>query len=326
MLNICLVFTDASGEYYRHPMTALASVFENTKSRVRAHFLVDATVAEQSRRALESLCGRYGHEAVFYQAPEIPARVLKNVRPCFGIGALFRLFIQDLIREDMVLYLDCDIICTTDIADIFAHDMSGSCLGGVPDAGLCREKGNREYLRGIGADPDRYINGGVMLMHLKRLREVCPDFREDIYAMIEARNYAYMEQDAMNIYFRQKGEPPLLLPEKFDFLIGVEDRAYLPLPEYEDKVLHYTRDKPWKALYPAAFFYWKYYAAAFSAEEAFTAMEKLGRHEHEYLYGLTLRHPTLRRTLKRLFDIERQGVWSSALDRLFPGRRKRMRT
>ena len=69
ILNVCFCFSDLSGSYYRHPLVALTSVFENTKARIRAHILCDESASESSRDAFTGLAERYAQEAIIYAAP-----------------------------------------------------------------------------------------------------------------------------------------------------------------------------------------------------------------------------------------------------------------
>ena len=324
-LNVCFCFTDESGGYYRHALVALTSVFENTTAKVRAHVLCDASVAESSRDAFTSLAGRYGQEAVVYTVPPVSPAVLENTRACFGKGTLYRFFMPEFILESIVLYLDCDVICTMDVASIFSTDMGALPVAGAPDTGMLDEPGGERRLRALGLDPAQYVNAGVMLYNLDKLRNEYSDYADAVFASTGERKFPYPSQDPMNLYFQGKGLKVAVLPEECNYLIGIRDRAYLDPCEYAGKILHYVNDKPWKALYPAALQYWKYYALAFSCIDAFAGMDKLGRHEHAHLFSFLLRNPKIRRMVNRISQIEEQGLWETMLDRLLPGRRRQKR-
>lgn len=325
MVHVCFCFTDNTGSYHKHPLVALASVFDNTKSRVRAHLICDDTVPPPVREAFTALAARYGQEVVFYPAPEIPQAVLDNVRPCFGKGSLFRLFMPELIREERVLYLDCDIICTLDVREVFEHDLGGAPLAGVADAGLRDNPKSAAYLRNLGLAPDHYINAGVLLMDLEKIRRDFPDYKDATFTAIAESMLLYMDQDAINAYFQQRGIELCRLPEAWNFMTGFTDQAYRDFSEYQNKIIHFTRDKPWKALYPAALLYWRYYALVFSDGQAFAAMETLGEHEHMYLYRFLLRNPKARRMVNRVYQISEQGLMETLLDRIFPSRKREKR-
>lgn len=321
-LNICFCFTDGSGSYYRHPLVALCSVFENTKARVRAHILCDESVAEPTREAFAALAKRYEQEVVFYDVPDIAQTVLANVPVHFGKGTLYRLFLPELVHESLVLYMDCDIICTMNICEIFSINVGKIPVAGAVDIGQLDNEKDLRRQKELGFDPECYINAGVMLCNLDMLRKDYPDYAEAAFADIAEKQYKYADQDALNFYFQKKGLNIAALPESYNFLLGVRDCAWLAPSEYSGKILHYVRDKPWKALFPAAMEYWKYYSLAFSCQSAFAEIAKLGCHEYTHLYTFLLRNPWMRRIVGRAWQVEQEGIVETLLDRIFPRRRK----
>jgi len=323
ILNVCFCFTDSSGSYYKHPLVALTSIFENTTARVRAHLICDETVSEQHKQAFHQLAARYGHEVVTHAVPSIPEAVVENVKDGIGIGTVFRLFLTDIIQESSVLYLDCDVICTLDIRDVFDAKPDALPAAGAPDIGQRDDRQSTARLRGLGLDSGHYINAGVMLFNLDRMRTDYPDYARDTIASLARQRIKNVDQDALNIYFQNRKVDVCVLPEEFNFIVGFRDREFFKPEEYVGKILHYTRDKPWDALYPAALHYWKYYALAFSPEEAFARMEQLKKHKYIYLFNFILQKPGVRRMVNRAMQIAEQGVWPTLLDRLFPGRRKK---
>jgi lipopolysaccharide biosynthesis glycosyltransferase len=322
VLDVCLCFNDAGGDYYRHPMVTLTSVVLNTRSPVRAHLLTDASLTGEARRAFGDLAVRLGCEILLYDSPEVDDAVVAKVPQCFGRGSLYRLFMPDLIQAGPVLYLDCDIVCALDIAPLFAKGLGGALVAGVTDRGVTEDARSRRRLRREGLSPESYVNSGVLLMDLDGLRRDCADMAPFVLEKIASRPLRYPDQDAMNAYFQEIGAGVRLLPEKWNFVIGSKDRAFLPCAEYRGKMLHYTRGKPWKLRYPAGLLYWEYYARCFSAAEAFAGMEALAPHDHEDLFRWLLLRPGMRRMVGRLHDIEARGLANALLDRIFPKRRK----
>lgn len=321
MIHVCFCFTDNTGTYYRHPLVAFSSILENTKSPVCVHLICDETVSKSAKDAFVQLAERYGHGSVcFYSAPDIPQPVLDNVRGRFGKGTLFRLFIPELIPADKVLYLDCDIVCTLDIKELFDWD-----IGALPIAGVFDLDGDENYLKKLGLIPKRCINAGVMLMDLKKIRHNHPGFRETTFAFLAAGKMAYLDQDALNRYFQNEGYTIDILPKHYNYFCGGSDRAHRDLKSYSGKILHFTEDKPWNTLYPAALFYWHYYAKVFSHEASFEAMLHLDRHKHSHLYNFILRNAKMRRMLNRIYEVTRQGLVKTVFDRIFPSRRKKKR-
>lgn len=77
-----------------------------------------------------------------------------------------RLFIEKKIKEDKVLYLDCDTIINDSLFQLWNTDMGNSYIAGVLDLIAPQLKS------GIGLSPhDLYINAGVLLINLKEWKK-----------------------------------------------------------------------------------------------------------------------------------------------------------
>lgn len=91
---------------------------------------------------------------------------------------------QILPREDIVLSLDCDTIIRGDIGGLWDIDLTDWYLAGVREPLKSRQYGRT------------YINFGVALMNLKRLRETRKDF--EIIEALNTRHYEFPEQDCVS--------------------------------------------------------------------------------------------------------------------------------
>lgn len=85
----------------------------------------------------------------------------------------FRLFIADMFPEyDKGIYLDADVVVTTDIAQMFGLDLHGNYLGGCMDTYLADSPVTIAYVEdAVGVPMQSYINSGVLLMDLAALRQ-----------------------------------------------------------------------------------------------------------------------------------------------------------
>ena len=315
-LNVCYAFTDSNGEYYRHVLTSLVSIFENTQSHVCAHILHDDTVSLQAREEFTIVAQRYNQEIQLYKVPPFSIDIPESVWKIFGKGSAYRLFIPELLTVENVLYLDSDIICELDIQEIFAQDMKKSVIAGVMEPGLCFDPKRVKRMNKYGIDNLKYINSGVLLLNLTQLRSRFPCFTSDILGLIARHTFSYPDQDAINLYFQKDYENIKLLPERYNFLLSIDDRAYLEHEQYQGKILHYTDSKPWNMSFPANIYYWKYYACCFSTEEVFSRMEVLKPTEYAYLFNFLLRYPKIRRMVKRVYSIMEYGFWRTIFKKI----------
>ena len=308
MLHLCFCVHDPSGEYYKNTLVALLSVFANTTARITAHILCDATLSPEAKEAFHSLAREYEQELRLIPMGTIADAVQNNVAAKFGPGSLYRLFIPEMLMEETALYLDSDIICTLDIQTLFAYTPKDFCLAGVTDAGQIRHRIGSRKLRRLGLAPQRYINSGVMLMNLEKIRREHPQWREQIFALVAQNKWAFPDQHAINLYFSSCPDGISLLPERFNYCINVENRPYLVASSYEDKILHYTQEKPWNVLTPATLVFWQYHCRLFNNPEIIAVLRGLAPGREFPLFDYILRHERVKRFVRTARLISEQGL------------------
>lgn len=362
MYHLCFCFTDSSGKYYQHALVSLYSVLSHTKSALCIHIISDHTFTEDKRERFIEICTTYKQKLQLHSLEKIPEQICRNIPKNFGKGSLFRLFIPKLINEDKVLYLDCDIICQIDIKDIFNIDIGDACIGAVLDSAMEDEVLSNGYIKKLGIDPTHYINSGVLLLNITKLKHEYPDLKDTILSIVTQNKLRFPDQDALNYLFPLRAGslvPPLsrakyrerllkkqkygvcrtektesirkrngkifLMPPEFNYSTWPMERGYYPLSHYKNKIIHFTCKKPWDTLYPAALLYWKHYFQLFPMEKAFETLETLELDKFMPLFHLLLKDKKVRRWLSRLHEISSQGLMETLMDRLIPSRRKSKR-
>ena len=122
-----------------------------------------------------------------------------NMKTHYTPYILIRLF-SDKIPElpDKILYLDCDIVCYKDIKEIFDTDMTNYEVGVATDA-IGRHFINKKY-----------INSGVVLMNLKKIRE--NGSFEKARNMVKNRTMAMPDQTAIYKCCKEK----IYFPDKYN--------------------------------------------------------------------------------------------------------------
>jgi lipopolysaccharide biosynthesis glycosyltransferase len=318
MIHVAICFTDPSETYYKYALVTVASIFDNTKSAICLHIVHDETFTSTIENVFRNLCSQYGHLLSLYHVGEISNNIVQNVLGFLGKGALYRIKIPDLIFENKVLYFDCDIIATYDIAKIYNYDISGNYFGAVR-LGKKQELG---WSKRYGLTSSFCVNSGVLLMNLEKIRREIPDYSTRLFDIVQGKGIRMGDQGAMNIFFDGNPDAFLLLPEFCNFRIEPEDHAVLPLAAYRGKILHFAGKKPWEVFSTPAVFYWKYYAALFPDENVFERMESLEPYEYAPLFPFLLRHEKLRRWVNRLYEVEARGLGAMLWARLFPRARK----
>lgn len=165
----------------------------------------------------------------------------------------FRLVIPYLFSAyQKVLYLDGDMICRTDISELYNTDLENHILAAVRDTDVARYyypkdagymKSHNNVMLNL-KNPNEYFNGGLILFNIKSFSEFIAF--DDLLALAASRKWPVHDQDVLNYAAHGK---TLLLPYHWNFLYSSRFN-FLPekfRAEYIDaqenpKIIHY---KPW---------------------------------------------------------------------------------
>ncbi|MCD8160416.1 MAG: glycosyltransferase family 8 protein [Clostridiales bacterium] len=92
----------------------------------------------------------------------------------FTLTIYFRLFIADLFPEyDKGIYLDSDIVVPGDISQLYRTELGDNIIAACPDRSITPVPELVEYVEdAVGVPIDQYINSGILVMNLKKMREV----------------------------------------------------------------------------------------------------------------------------------------------------------
>lgn len=311
MHHVCLCFSDKSGSYFKHAAVMITSVMENTKAKITFHILTDDLLTKEAKLFLQELINKYKNIVKYYFINGLNKDIIERAGNIFGVGSLYRLFIPELIDADKVLYLDCDIICKENIDNIINFDIKGVPIAGVRDLGFQLKKKSIKNALKLGLLNEYYINAGVMLMDLARMRKDHADFRAVTFKYIlDNTNARFLDQDAINAYCQERGFRIDILPDEYNYLMSIKDRSNENFCKYEGKVLHFTRQKPWSFFSAGAMMYWEYYAKVFSGDAAVSGICALEKNEYAYLYDFILREPRVLRMLHKVYEIYSDGICS----------------
>ena len=193
-------------------------------------------------------------------------------------AAYNRLPIPQVIKSDKCLYLDCDVLVNCDISELFQIDIEEYYVAGVKDNNLIVLNDSRKkHLELLELpDVDTYINSGVMLMNLKKMRTegVVHSFLEQC-----KKNNLFEDQDVINkcCYGNIK-----LIPLKYNLFHFYSGKCIKTLfsRDYsiEDfnfdwnapKILHMGgKYKPWNNRYYKGAREWWDYAKTFCSTQAY---------------------------------------------------------
>ncbi len=256
------VYMSCDDNYAKHLCVVIASIVENTTSKV--HFIILSAGLTQSNKdkIVKSAKGHCVDFPVLDEWIEYFSN-LQMKQTHISIAACYRYLIPLLnYPYEKGIYLDCDVVVMGDIAKLYDFPIGDNYIAGASDA--IRES----YFSKWGLD--RYFNSGVLLLNIKLLRQ--DNLSIELFKKtLELQNeIKYLDQDILNIVLRQK---MLLLPVKWGvvapfFRKNVSVRFVSDSEKHEavyaPEIIHFTGpDKPWIIPYgvlahpytPAYFYY-----------------------------------------------------------------------
>lgn len=182
-----------------------------------------------------------------------------------------------LTEYSKVLYLDGDMICLSDLRELYEIDMGNALVAAVRDvdfSGNCRrDRITRDYANDVLMinKYSEYFQAGVLVLNLERIRTKLTF--EKLVSIASSRNWMFWDQDVLNYAF--KGEV-FYLPQIWNVLMNWSEKKhtrmeriiqtdYVLYKEYMNarenpKIIHYAGgQKPW--IYPTcdySTYFWKY--------------------------------------------------------------------
>ena len=180
---------------------SICSLFENNKDceKIRV-YVIDDDIDEDNREKLNGLGHKYSREIVFLRGDSLleDAELVKTFEYTQfrkNTHSYFKMFIDRLIPglNGRIIYIDCDTVIEGRIDALENIDMMEKPIGMVQDSLVAGAKTS------VGIDDkERYYNSGVILIDLKRWKEL--ECSRRIYEHIrDVRTYGTVDQDVLNV-------------------------------------------------------------------------------------------------------------------------------
>ena len=232
-------------------------------------------VADLHVAVLDANAGDHENFANFTQSHGFAARLLDAALPSelaafpalrFSSAALLRLKLDEILPPTYkrVLYLDCDILAESHVADIFSADLGGKALGAVEDyqslPGPLALLSSHTQAIGLGKNAP-YFNSGVLLFDWAQTcaGKYLPHCMARITETLRAsQGLKLPDQDILNLEFADHWQR---LDLRFNLMAFFVD--YFPAPSV---FRHFSnRQKPWGKLWQPGFKrYRKFYRDTFA--------------------------------------------------------------
>lgn len=254
-MNILVTLND---NYVKPLFIMLESLFNHERKPMNIYMFY-SDVSKVNRQRLSTYIKRQG--SCF-----IPIYVENNA---FGEAPVFRYFTKEMYyrllcsellpeKEERVLYLDPDILIRGAVSPLYEMDFSGKMIIGMEDYAINHMLAHKKKAIGF-TQKDSYINSGVLLFNLKKMREdfVLKDF---IYILEKYRSVvSFPDQDVINLYFKNDiklGERIYNYNTGYGSVGGMLMHILGKKDVKEPVIVHYMgKSKPWQVDYYGKYFF-----------------------------------------------------------------------
>lgn len=205
--NYIPVFYAADENYMPFLGVALASLKKNANPNreYRVHVLTSGKLGENAKaiKAMQT-------QNIILSFHDVSQKLHKimhmlHCRDYYTPAIFYRLFIPDMFPQyDKAIYLDCDTVLCTDIAELYDIDVKDNYVGAVVDQAVGAVVPFQEYTQNaLGIQANKYFNSGVLTLNLKVLREI--NFSSTFCKILRSYHFIVApDQDCLNLICKGK--------------------------------------------------------------------------------------------------------------------------
>lgn len=161
LINVCLACDD---NYAQYAGVVIASILCNAKPQDNLSFyILDGGVSEEKKEKINLLKNNKDCLINFIEINEADFEDYKavNTHKYITLPTYYRLKLPQLLPDvSRVIYLDCDIVVNSSLAELFNTDMGNSSIAGVHDIDK----------KDVANNPT-CVNAGVLVMDLDNMRK-----------------------------------------------------------------------------------------------------------------------------------------------------------
>jgi lipopolysaccharide biosynthesis glycosyltransferase len=292
----------ASDDFFVPYMSVtIQSIMENASSdRVYALFILHRHISEENAGTLKKQVSIYRNFSIeFINVTEYIENYSLWVenRPEISQETYFRLLIPYIFTDfEKVVYMDGDMICCADIAELYDMEIEDNLLISTRDifgaSGYYRRKNRKRDKRyeAIGIkNHDDYFIAGLLVFNNELFRKTIQ--LKEMLDLAISRKWTWHDQDILNFLCRDK---VLFAPLEWDYYDVGEIFTYLPAvwkkwyqnAQQNIKIIHFAAGyKPWLNYHIIIHFelFWKYATRTPFIETIIKRMKKDGYIQNEGL-------------------------------------------
>ncbi len=306
-INICFA---SDNNYAKYMGIALMSILKSANKNDNLHFFIlDNGIKQEEKDKISTLNKIKPFEIEYLSINENMFKNLHVNQTGLTLTSYARFFVPQLISEDKIIYLDCDVFVRKSLAPLFNIDISNYFMAGSLDFGI-----KKQYLLSKFKDetlPFNYLNSGVLLINNKKWKE--ENIADSLlkYAAENSKHLKYSDQDCLNhiLYpktlkvsptwnMRNYSYDPYLVnkqPNKQEIIEAQKDpaiRHFKPwkpnnISEFRGEYIEMMKTSPWAEFTPKddlsfinllkiLFKYWKRYPACFFTPKFYIRIKHKG--------------------------------------------------
>lgn len=174
--QIIPVFYAADNNYLPYLAVALESLklYKNKNYQYNVHILYTGDLGDNAAKVKA-----YEDDNLSVNFEDVTDKISRigdfvHCRDYYTDAIYYRLFIPELFPQyDKAIYLDCDTVLLTDIAELYLQDIGDNYIGAVADQAVAAVPAFCEYTKNaLGILSENYFNSGVIVMNLVQLRKI----------------------------------------------------------------------------------------------------------------------------------------------------------
>src|SRR5699024_10498414 len=154
--------------YFKYMVVAIESIINNAKENLDLNiYILDTGITSKNQERLKSRYDNLNKVNIEFLQPNIESLKSFKLKTHVSTAAFSKIFIADLINEEQIIYLDCDLMLREDISKLWQEFEDDVPLKAVWNPFYNYDS---KYM-GLSMD-DRTFNSGVMLLNLNLMREM----------------------------------------------------------------------------------------------------------------------------------------------------------
>lgn len=220
--------------WYIHLATELYALFKHNKVKKVYLFIEDDGIPYITDKRVKFINVNNLEEYVLPSSP--------NYNTKYSKLSYLRCYFSKVLKEDKILYLDADTLVVDNIEDLWNIDLGDNVIAGIHEGG---EWSNHLFTYGLD---DTYINSGVLVMDLKKIREERLD--DSMLYLLNNNKYWFPDQDVINLVCRNR----------ITYVSNMYNSTETTGFRDDAKIIHYIRgNKGWIKGSPRSDIWFKYH-------------------------------------------------------------------